>query len=503
MCNNKANGQVVNSGRQQTQNFRHDGRRALVVPPRRGRVMGQRGVEYRALPAILDELMAPRTLAWLVLFALVAALGLRLHSALHPAEVDTLYREQAVYQQLRGIIHERYVTDITDTEEKKLFYGAMDGMASALDPHSRFFPPKEYGDFKVDTTGELEGVGIEIDANNPRGLAVLTPLQDTPAWKGGVLPGDLILKIDGVSTKEMKLEEASHRVKGKVGTQVVLTLLHEGQTVPVDITLTRAVIEIRSVPVAEILGKEWVSAGGPKIGYVEVLKFQQKTAADLDAALKKLEQQGLQALVLDLRQNHGGLLESAQDVADLFLKDGKIVSVITRVRDTGRTEERIYYAHEEGTRPDCPLAVLIDSQSASASEIVAGALQDRERAVLVGDRSFGKFSVQEVIPVSLSKWGEAALKLTIAKYKTPKGPCLDGQGITPDYLVPSSPEQQRALLLDRQQRKLKDNNPRGDQSAGAVPPAVGPDGKPQEPFVDAQLKKAVEVLLPKLQSAGN
>lgn len=431
--------------------------------------------------------MTARTLCWLVLFTILGAAALRLQNVIAPGSTDALYHEQAVYQQLRGLIHERYVTEVQESEERKLFFGAMDGMANSLDAHSRFFAPDDYSSFKTDTTGELEGVGIEIDYTEARGLYVVTPIQDAPAWRSGILPGDRIIKIDGRATKELKHEEAMRMVRGKPGTSVVLTVLHEGDKDPVDITLTRAVVEIKSVQVAELLGKEWVPEGGPRIGYVEVIKFQQRTAQDLDAALKKLEADGMQALILDLRLNNGGLLRSAQEVGDLFLKDGPIVTVITREK-----KEQVYNAGEEGTHPECPLVVLIDSQSASASEIVAGALKDRKRAVLVGDKSYGKFSVQEVIPVQLGKWGEAALKLTIAKYKTPLGACLDGQGIEPDHLVPFSAEQQRGLKLERRRRHLRDNNPRGGT------PIKLPQDDKQEPFVDKQLKKAVEVLLGQL-----
>jgi carboxyl-terminal processing protease len=432
--------------------------------------------------------MAARTLCWLVLFTMLGAAALRLQNVLSPGSTDALYHEQAVYQQLRGLIHERYVTEVKEPEERKLFYGAMDGMANSLDAHSRFFPPDDYSSFKTDTTGELEGVGIEIDYSEARGLYVVTPIQDTPAWRSGILPGDQILKIDGRSTKDLKHDEAMRLVRGKPGTSVTLTVLHEGEKEPVDIALTRAVIEIKSVQVAELLGTEWVPEGGPRIGYVEVIKFQQRTAQDLDAALKRLEADGMEALILDLRQNRGGLLKSAEEVADLFLKDGPVVSVVTREK-----KEQVRTASGEGTHPDYPLAVLIDAQSASASEIVAGALKDRKRAVLVGDKTYGKFSVQEVIPVQLGKWGEAALKLTIAKYKTPCGACIDGQGIEPDHLVPSSVEQQRALNMDRRRRHLRDNNPRGGT------PIKLPQDDKQEPFVDAQLKKAVEVLLDQLK----
>jgi len=448
--------------------------------------------------------MTSRTLAWLALSALLLALALRVNEHLRSEDLDTLGREQATYQHLREIILQHYVKPV---EERKLFYDAMDGMAAGLDAHSRFLPPELYESLKTATTGQFEGVGIELNPDESLGLVVLTPLVGTPAFRGGVFPGDKILKIDGVTTEGKSREECGRRIRGPVGTQVRLTLLHEGETRPSEVTLTRAVNEIKSVPVAEMLGPDVVPpapggrAGEPaaRIGYVVIAQFQQKSAADVDSALKRLEKEGLQALILDLRQNPGGLLEAAEQVADLFLKDGVIVSVITRGAAGSAHASRERYASGEGTHPDYPLAVLVDSHSASASEVVAGALKDRGRAVLVGDKTYGKFSVQDVFKVPMGNWGESALKLTIARYKTPTSPCVDGQGIVPDYPVPLTPEQQRGLFRSRLKRHLQDNNPRPGKSS---PPAAGGAAEKEEPFVDLQLKKAVEALLNQLQASN-
>jgi len=460
--------------------------------------------------------MSSRTLAWLALSALLLALALRVNEHLRSEDLDTLGREQAAYQHLREIILQHYVKPV---EERKLFYDAMDGMASGLDPHSHFLPPELYESLKTATTGQFEGVGIELNPDESLGLVVLTPLIGTPAFRGGVFPGDKILKIDGVATEGKSREECGRRIRGPVGTQVRLALLHEGETKPIEVTLTRAVNEIKSVPVAEMLGPEIVppalplspsppregvggggKAGEPaaRIGYVEIAQFQQKSGPDVGSALKRLEKEGMQALVLDLRQNPGGLLEAAEQVADLFLKDGVIVSVITREAAGGAGPSRVRYATGEGTHPDYPLAVLVDAHSASASEVVAGALKDRGRAVLVGDKTYGKFSVQDVFRVPMGNWGESALKLTIARYKTPSSPCVDGQGIVPDYPVPLTLEQQRGLFRSRTKRHLQDNNPRPGRTS---PQAAGGVTEKEEPFVDPQLKKAVEVLLMQLQAS--
>lgn len=445
--------------------------------------------------------MSSRTLAWLVLSALLLALALRLHQHMRAAELDTLAREQAAYQHLRGIILDQYVKDV---DERKLFYSAMDGMAASLDPHSRFLPPELYESLKTSTTGQFEGVGIELSSDLTLGLVVLTPLLGTPAFRGGVFPGDRILKIDGAPVDGLSREECSRRIRGPVGTKVRLTLLHEGQKQPVEVSLVRAVNEIPSVPVAEILSSASVPPppggkdGEPaaRIGYVQIAQFQQKTGQDLDAALTRLEQQGLQALVLDLRQNPGGLLEAAEQVADLFLKDGVIVSVVTREAAADDGPVRVRYAESAGTHPGYPLALLVDSHSASASEVVAGALKDRGRAVLVGDKTYGKFSVQDVFKVPMGNWGDSALKLTVARYRAPASPCIDGQGILPDYPVPFTPEQQRALQRSRDKRHLEDNNPRPGRTAS--PAASNGAAEEKEPFSDLQLRKAVEVLLAQL-----
>ena len=459
--------------------------------------------------------MASRTLSCLVFFAMLGALALRLHGLSHSPEADTLAREQATYHYLRKVIQENYVKEVKD---EKLFYGAMEGMA-ALDPHSGFMPPDVYGPFLISTTGHFVGVGINLNPDDSHGLVVLTPLQNTPAYRAGILPGDRIIKIDGASTQGMSQEECGHRIKGPEGSAVRLTLLHDGDSQPVELTLLREMIEIKSVQGAEILGPPLVQAedGKPasRIGYVQLTQFQEKTAADLDAALKTLEQQGMQALILDLRENGGGLLDQAEKVGDLFLKDGLIVTVITRAASESKGLEEVRRARGIGTHPDYPMVVLVDSLSASASEVVAGALKDRGRAILVGDKTYGKFSVQRTFEVPMDDGKLAALKLTIARYKTPTSPCVDGEGLVPDYLLPSTPEQQNALQVSRLQRQLKENDPRPNRNPHSHSAAAGGTVQPNEieqkparvgeaapgpkPFVDFQLEKAVEVLQARLK----
>jgi carboxyl-terminal processing protease len=446
--------------------------------------------------------MAPRTLCWLVLFVLTASLSLRLQGLLNRTEGDTLYREQALYSQLRGIIKERYVDEIDTDKQKKMFFAAMDGMVSALDKHTQFLPPARSEELDEYISGQLPGgVGIELDDSN--GLRVSTPISNSPAFLAGILPGDRIVKIDGKPSDKMKGEEAKQLIRGAPGTFVTLSVLHLNQTEPVDINIKRAIIEMPSISISEFLPSIYTD-DDTKIGCIKVDGFKVKTSSELETELNRMEGQGMRALILDFRGNRGGVLSEAINICDFFLKDGPMVSVINKDRENAKDNNhdttastRVYIAKAEGTHPDYPLAILVDSDSASASEVVSGSLQDRRRAVLVGERTFGKFSVQEPMHVPLGgDWGTATLKLTVARYKTPAGECKDGQGIVPDHVVPITPEQQKAVLLANRQRHLRENDPRGN---------TGSD-KAAETALDPQLKKAAEVLkqmLPPSRAAGN
>ena len=451
-------------------------------------------------------IMSPRTITWLILFATLAAGCFRL--GFMGREADELALEQSTYENVRALIRERYVRELNPDERQKIFYGALKGMTSSLDAHSQFLPPELYAHLSATTKGRFAGIGIEINSE-ARGLTVLTPLLDSPAWKAGVYPGDRIVKIDGQSTEGMSLEECELRIKGHPDTPIELTIDRDGVEKPFMLAMRRAVIQIKSIQAEELLGAPFVAAGGPKIGFIQISQFQKNTSDDLDAALKRLEAQGMNALILDLRQNPGGLLDEAGMVGDLFLKDGPIVTLLYRDVAKQKRIESTRNVEPGKTHPDYPVAVLVDSQSASAAEIVSGALRDRGRAVLVGDKTYGKFSVQDVIPIPVGKGdaaslaaGEntqaalnskneklAALKLTIAKYKTPKSDCIDGQGLVPEFLVPSSHAQQKELLESRYRRHLRDNDPRAKAGAAGE----------KDTFNDEQLKKAVEVLIGKLK----
>ena len=444
--------------------------------------------------------MSPRTLTWLILLAALSAVGLRL--SFMGRDSDDLALEQATYENVRALIRDRYVRELNADERQKIFYGSLRGMTSSLDAHSQFLPPELFEHLSASTKGRFAGIGIEINVE-ARGLTVLTPLLDSPAWKAGVYPGDRIVKIDGQVVGSMSLEECELRIKGPPDSPIELSIERDGVEKPIELSMRRALIQIKSLQAEDFIGSPYLPADGPKIGFIQINQFQKNTAADLDAALKRLEARGLQALILDLRQNPGGLLDEAGLVGDLFLKDGPIVTLLYRDVVNQKRLESTRTVEPGKTHPDYPVAVLVDSQSASAAEIVAGALRDRGRAVLVGDKTYGKFSVQDVIAIPLGKEKRAsapdasnangdklgALKLTIAKYKTPVSDCIDGQGLVPEHLVPSTHQQQKDLLESRYRKHLRDNDPRAKDGAAVVP----------DPFKDEQLNKAVSVLMAKLK----
>ncbi|HQH99743.1 MAG TPA: S41 family peptidase [Deltaproteobacteria bacterium] len=352
------------------------------------------------------------------------------------ANTSTLYPELEKFTDCLGIIEKSYVEEVPP---EKLIEGAIKGMMSVLDPHSAYLTKEGYKDMQVTTTGSFGGLGIEIGIRESS-LIVVTPIEGTPAFNAGVLPGDKIVKIDGKSTVDMGLEDAVNLLRGPKGTSVTISILRERMEGPLDLTITRAIIHIDSVK------KEMLEPG---YGYIKVRSFQVDTAEDVKSALEKMGP--IKGLVLDLRYNPGGLLDQAVAVSDLFLADGMIVYT-----DGRRPEEKTEYrAHKEGTFGDFPMVVLINGGSASAAEIVAGALQDNKRAVVVGVKSFGKASVQTIRPLS----DGSAIKLTVARYYTPSGRSIQATGIEPDIWVDQKvpgPEDMKAQTFVRE-KDLKDH----------------------------------------------
>lgn len=332
------------------------------------------------------------------------------------AGTDETYEELKIFSDILDTIEKNYVDPV---DPKSLIRGAIQGMLSSLDPHSSFLLPDAYKELRIDTKGEFSGIGIVITMQDHR-LTVISPIEGSPAYQAGVKAGDHIIKVDGQETKDMKLWEAVKKMRGKKGTKVVITVAREGLPKPKDFTIIRDVIPLQSVRAYSLK---------PGYGYLRITNFREQTYDDVCAALDKLEsgQMPLRGLVFDLRDNPGGLLEQAVNIADIFIDEGPIVSIKGRVQ----THSKIYSAHHNEKEHAYPVVLLINEGSASASEIVAGALQDHGRALVLGTTSFGKGSVQAVEPLR----DGSGLKLTIARYYTPNGHSIQAQGIKPDVEV--------------------------------------------------------------------
>lgn len=330
---------------------------------------------------------------------------------------EDTYRALKLFSQVFRLIEDNYVSEINP---KELIYGAIQGMLSSLDPHSSLLKPEEYKELEIETKGTFTGIGIEITIKDDV-LTVVTPIEDTPAWKAGIKPGDKILRIDGKSTKGMSILEAVRLLRGPKGSKVTITILRNEKDIR-EITLVRDVIPIKSVK-RQVLEPGYV--------YLRISSFQEKTPEELVENLRALEREfSIKGLILDLRNNPGGLLSSAVEVADEFLESGNIVSI------KGKTKETQMKFEAKPNPPDrkhpYPIVVLINHGSASASEIVAGALKDHQRALILGQKSFGKGSVQTVIPIEEGY----AVRLTTAYYYTPNGISINKIGITPDIEIP-------------------------------------------------------------------
>ncbi len=328
------------------------------------------------------------------------------------------YESIELFTDVMAIIKKSYVEDV---DTKKLVYGAINGMLSSLDPHSSFMSPDSYKEMKIDTKGAFGGLGIEISIKEGV-LTVISPIEDTPAFKAGIKSGDMILKIDDKYTKDLNINDAVKRMRGLKGSKVILTIMREGFDKPKEFPLVRDIIQVKSV-------RFHLMDGG--YGYVRIAQFQEKTDDDLSKALKTMKEEykgELKGLVLDLRNDPGGLLDQAVKVAEHFVQEGQLI-VYTEGRE--KDSKMQFNAKKGGKESNYPIVVVINGGSASASEIVAGALQDHKRAIILGTQSFGKGSVQTIIPLS----DDSGLRLTTARYYTPKGRSIQAKGITPDITV--------------------------------------------------------------------
>ncbi|MFC1667247.1 S41 family peptidase [Candidatus Omnitrophota bacterium] len=329
---------------------------------------------------------------------------------------DDLYKELELFSDTVAIIRSDYVEE---AKSKDLIYGALKGMLSSLDPYSQFMDPDTYNEMRIETEGEFGGIGIEITIKDHL-LTIIAPIDDTPAYNVGIKAGDKIVKIDGELTRGFTLIEAVKKLRGKPGTKVNITILRESEKKLLDFTIIRSIIKLESIKKVEV-----IESG---IGYIRLMEFQEKTQRQLEESLQELEKKNIKALILDIRNNPGGLLDAAADAAEKFLEQGKVI-----VSTKGRTENQnfVFKSKNKNKHLQYPMVVLINGGSASASEIVAGAIQDHRRGIILGTKSFGKGSVQTVVPLS----DGSAVRLTTSKYFTPKGKSIHGEGITPDIVV--------------------------------------------------------------------
>jgi len=407
------------------------------------------------------------SVATLVLFALRQDVGAAASNSTETYKQLNLFGE--VFERVRA----EYVDDVSDDS---LVESAINGMLTSLDPHSNYLNPKNFNDMKVQTRGEFGGLGIEVSMEN--GLVkVVSPIDDTPAARAGLKPGDLITHLDGDPVQGMTLPEAVEKMRGPVSSEIKLTIRREGRE-PFDVKLIRATIKIQSVR---------SHLEGDNIAYIRITTFNEQTDVGLNNAMKNLKQQAggkLLGVVLDLRNDPGGLLDQAVAVADAFLEKGEIVS--TRGR---RSEDaQRYNARPGDIAAGLPVAVLINGGSASASEIVAGALQDHHRAILLGTRSFGKGSVQTIIPLP----GHGAMRLTTARYYTPSGRSIQAKGIDPDIVVEAAkiektPEKGEAKVATASDLKRDDSGDGGGEQSSVDPSIIGTPA-------DYQLTRAVDML---------
>ncbi len=384
------------------------------------------------------------------------------------------YQELQIFTDVLTIVKRSYVEEVTT---KDLVYGAIEGMLASLDPHSGFMPPEIYQEMKVDTRGEFGGLGIEISSRDGV-LTIVAPIEDTPASRAGLQSGDHILKIENQYTKDMEIMEAVQLMRGAPETPVSITIMRSTFEKPQEFTLNREVIKVKSV-------KSKTLEDG--FGYVRLAQFQERSAEDLGKALEKLREENggtLQGLILDLRNNPGGLLDQAVEVADRFLSQGLIVYTQGR-EDDAKME---FSAMRSGTEPDYPIVVLINGGSASASEIVAGALQDHGRAVIMGIQSFGKGSVQTVIPLS----DKSGLRLTTARYYTPNGTSIQARGIVPDVEVLQSEIKEVKEFEHFREKDLKHHF--DTESNGVISPKEEAKQLDEESRSDFQLMRALDLL---------
>ena len=453
--------------------------------------------------------MSRRNLAWLLGVPAIIVVGLTLvFAAPRPQRVkDQDYENVQLLVDILSEVDQKYVRDLTPEQRKKLVEDMINGGLERLDPYSNYFNADEYRRFTRETEGAFGGVGIQLDPDHSSGfLKVSSPMVGTPAYEAGVLAGDLILKVDGKAIDNLHNYEVVKLIQGEPGTDVTLTVLHEGAREPVDLSMKRAKIETPSVmgdlrKADDPAEWDYFVDKANLIAYIRLIAFNDHSAGDLTKVLTKLESEGVRGLVIDLRDNPGGLLTSAVEISNLFIKDGAIVSVRDR-RGKGRSYEAKQDKVHLEPAASHPIAVLINKESASASEIVAAALQDHHRAVIIGERSFGKGSVQNIIELPDHE-PKVALKLTTASYWRPSGANIhrgadakenDEWGVKPDpgYEVKLKLEERAKYRIERRKRDVVLGKPGSTPTRAAIE---------QKPLDDKVLDKALEYIRGELKKS--
>jgi carboxyl-terminal processing protease len=371
--------------------------------------------------------------------ALNLFIGARIYFTANAAEKDSPYSSLELFSFVLEKVRKDYV-DGQKLTYQDLVYGALKGMLNTLDPHSEFMEPDKYKELQNDTQGAFGGLGIVISMKDNY-ITIVSPMDESPGFQAGVQSGDRIVRINGRSTEKMGLPDAVKFLRGDPGTDVNITVFRPSTGQNKDFKLTRSVISVDMVK--DLQGKKEFRLGENKVGYIRLVQFGEKTSGELEKAMKKLKDQGMQALVLDLRWNPGGLLEQAVDVCEKFLPRGQLV-VTTEGRNAAQSSKRFANGHGDELH-NMPIVVLVNLGSASASEIVAGCLQDCKRAIILGEKTFGKGSVQSIMPLS----DGSALRLTTAKYYTPSHKVIHEEGITPDITVPMTEEEDRDVQMQR------------------------------------------------------
>ncbi|MDD5019009.1 MAG: S41 family peptidase [Candidatus Omnitrophica bacterium] len=356
---------------------------------------------------------------WVLLFAalcvlVVANFGM---TAINQSKRNETYKELELFADALAFVQAQYVDE---APAKDLIYGALTGLMASLDPHSQFLTPEDHEDLKADTAGHFGGVGIEITLKD-RLVTVITPIEGTPAWEAGVQPHDRIVKIDETVLKNVKLHEAVKMLRGKPGTDVTIVVWREKENKLLTFKIRRATIEIKDIKEARILEDG--------IGYIKLVEFSEETTRHVDKALADLKSRGMDALIFDLRNNPGGLLDQAVEVTERFIPAGQLV---VSMKGREPSQDAVFMSRYRTPYTDIPIVLLINEGSASGSEILAGCLKDLKRAILVGGQTFGKGSVQTVLPLR----DGSALKVTTARYYTPSGVSIHETGIMPDVMAP-------------------------------------------------------------------